>query len=380
MNAEDSIPVCGAGPAGLVAAITLARAGRRVTVFERHADVGSRFHDDLQGLENWTTEADVLEELAGFGVEADFTAAPFHEAVVSDPEGREHVYRSPRPMAYIVHRGAVPGSLAFGLRKQALAAGAEIRFHAPCRQLPDGGIVAEGPHGADAIGIGYLFDTDRADGAFIALSDDLAPRGYAYLLIQGGRGTVMSWLYDDFHRDREYLQRTVAFFQRHAGLEMREPRRTGGGANFLPPRSARRGGLLFTGEAAGFQDALWGFGMRYAMVSGHLAARALLDNAPAAYDRLWGRRLGGQLRAALVNRSIYARLGNRGYTRLLREIDRFMQRRPDGRRWLQGYTAPRLWKSLYFPLLRHRLISSRPPPDAGDPDCDCTWCRCRRAR
>ncbi len=231
MNAENITPVCGAGPAGLVAAITLARAGRRVIVYERHTEVGNRFHDDLQGLENWTTEGDVLEELASFGVEVNFTAAPFHEAVLFDPEGREHVYQSPHPMAYIVHRGAVPGSLDLGLREQALAAGVEIRFREPCRQLPNGGIVAEGPHGADAIGVGYLFDTDRADGAFVALSDDLAPQGYAYLLIQGGRGTVMSWLYDDFHRDREYLERTVAFFQRHAGLVMHDPRRKIGRAS-----------------------------------------------------------------------------------------------------------------------------------------------------
>ncbi len=190
---------------------------------------------------------------------------------------------------------------------------------------------------------------------------------------------MMSWLYDDFHRDREYLERTVAFFQRHARLVMHDPRRTGGGANFLLPRSARRGDLLFTGEAAGFQDALWGFGMRFAMVSGYLAARAVLGNAPADYDRIWGRRLSGHLRAAMVNRSIYRHLGNRGYARLLQEIDHFMRLRPDGRRWLQAYTAPKLWKSLYFPLLRRKLISRRPSPDAGKPGCDCTWCRCRHA-
>jgi len=379
VSTEATISICGAGPAGLVGAITLAKAGRRVIVYERHADVGSRFHNDLQGLENWTTEDDVLEELAAFGVEANFTAAPFHEAVLFGPDGREHVYRSPQPMAYIVHRGTVPDSLDLGLKAQALAAGVEIRFSEACRQLPDGGIVAEGPHGADAIGVGYLFDTDRADGAFIALSNDLAPQGYAYLLIQGGRGTVMSWLYDDFHNERQYLDRTVEFFQRNAGLVMRNPRHTGGAANFLLPHSARRGELLFAGEAAGFQDALWGFGMRFAMVSGHLAARAILGNAPADYDQLWGRRLGGHLRAALVNRSIYRRLGNRGFNRLLQEIDQFMRLRPDGRRWLQGYTAPKLWKSLYFPLARHRLVSSRPPPDSGQPGCDCTWCRCRHA-
>lgn len=373
----DAISICGAGPAGLAAAITLARAGRRVIVYERHAEVGSRFHDDLQGLENWTTEGDVLEELAGLGIAPDFSATPFYNAVLFDPEGREHHYRSPQPMAYIVHRGATSSALDIGLKEQALAAGAEIRFGESCRQLPTGGIEAGGPHGADAIGVGYLFDTDMADGVFVALSDQLAPGGYAYLLVQGGRGTLMSWIYTDFHNEQQYLERCLDFFRAKVNLDMKNPRASGGAANFLYPRSARKGGLLYAGESAGFQDALWGFGMRYAILSGCLAAQALLADRPEEYDRLWRKRLGGLLRASLVNRYFYQRLSDRGYNTLLKEIDRAMQHKPDGRRWLHRYTALRLWKILCFPVVNYQHYSKRLAPDELKAGCDCTWCRCR---
>ncbi|MFU8830068.1 MAG: FAD-binding protein [Phycisphaerales bacterium] len=52
---NPAIEIAGAGPAGLAAAITLARVGRVVIVHEAQAEVEYRFKRDLQGLENWTT-------------------------------------------------------------------------------------------------------------------------------------------------------------------------------------------------------------------------------------------------------------------------------------------------------------------------------------
>jgi flavin-dependent dehydrogenase len=73
----DAFEVVGAGPAGLAAAITLARGGRRVIVHEAQPDVGHRFRADLQGLENWSTECDVMENLREAGVTTTFAALPF---------------------------------------------------------------------------------------------------------------------------------------------------------------------------------------------------------------------------------------------------------------------------------------------------------------
>jgi len=367
------VHISGAGPAGLAAALTIGKSGGQAVVHEAHAEVGGRFHGDFQGLENWTTPGDVLEELNALGIEPTFEHTPFRELVVYDPVGRESVYRSPDPVFYLVRRGPTPGSLDVSLRDQALASGADLRFQDPCRHLPEGGIVADGPRGSDAIAVGYVFETDSADGAFAAVSDRIAPKGYSYLLVCKGRGTVAACLFEDYHRERIYLERTVALFQEKAGLRMRNERRFGGMGNFSVPRTARRGPMLFAGEAAGFQDALWGFGMRYAMLSGYLAARSLLAGTLETYDRLWKRRLAGLLRTSVVNRYLFEKLGDNGYSRLLARAGGAR----DVRRWLHTHYAAGFWKLLMYPVVQRAVRSSRREAACGMEGCDCTWCRCQ---
>jgi flavin-dependent dehydrogenase len=369
-----TVEIAGAGPAGLAAALTLAKHGGHAIVTERHGDVGHRFHGDFQGLENWSTVGDVLEELAGMGIEPTFEHTPFRECVFYDPSGREYVYRSERPIWYLVRRGSDPGTLDHGLKRQALAAGVDLRLNTAKAHLPDGGIVAHGPHRVDVIAVGYVFDSDRADGAYAAISDELAPKGYSYLLICGGRATVASCMFADFHNEKTYLHRTVEFFREKVGIELGTAARFGGFGSVIAEARPQKNHMLYVGEAAGFQDALFGFGIRYAMLSGHLAARAWLDGGPEDYDRLWRRRLGGLLKTAVVNRYFYEKLGQRGYASLMRKIGAS----PDVRQWLREYYSSRATKSLFYPFARRRM-ARQPALVSGRIDgCDCTWCGCDR--
>ena len=367
-----TLHVSGAGPAGLAAAITAARAGATVVVHEQRTDVGGRFHDDFQGLENWTTNGDVLDELASFGIEPNFDYTPLRETVIFDPTGVAHVYRTSRPLYYLVRRGPGAGTLDSGLRAQAERAGVTIRFGDAMRHLPEGGIVAAGPHDAEAIAVGYVFDTDMADGAYGAVADRLAPKGYAYVLVDGGRGTVATTLFEDFHNEKTYLAHTVDFFEQKVGLTMRNARRFGGMAHFTLPPTARRGNLLVTGEAAGFQDALWGFGMRYAIVSGHLAAVSMLNGHPEDYDFYWRARFGGLLRTGMVNRYLYEKLGDSGYVAFTKRIDRAR----DARVWLRRQYGSSLIKRALLPLAC-RAARGRAEALCVMESCDCTWCRCQ---
>ncbi len=365
------IEISGAGPAGLSAALAVVHGGSPARVYERRNDVGKRFHGDFQGLENWTTTVDVLDELGSMGIESGFEYTPFREVTCFLPDGTSRVFCSLQPLFYLIRRGSDAGCLDTALKQQALDNGVDIRFDKTLHRLPAGGIVTQGPRRADAIATGYLFETDMADGAYAAISDCLAPKGYAYLLVCKGRGTLASCLFADFHNDRRYLERCVEFFTDRLGVRMNNPRRFGGSGNFSLPQTARKGNILYAGESAGFQDPLFGFGIRWALISGAEAGRALVDNNPARYERIWKQRLRAYHQTAATNRWFYDRLGDRGYTAALR---RFPQG-TDVRNWMRKAYAPSLWKRAWY----YAVVARRQKPLLQlHEDCDCTWCLCER--
>jgi flavin-dependent dehydrogenase len=343
---QSPIHISGAGPAGLAAAITIAKRGGRAIVHEHHGEVGMRFHGDFQGLESWAAEGDVLEELRSIGIEPTFEHTPIREMTIFDPAGRAHHYRSPHPIFYLVRRGPYPGTLDLSLKNQALACGTEIRFRDRLDDLPEGGIVAHGPRNPNAIAVGYVFETDMADGVLAAASDLMAPKGYAYLLVDKGRGTVATMIFRDYRAAKTYLERTVEFFRRKAGLRMKNERRFGGFGSFWAPHADPKKNVLLAGEAGGFQDALWGFGLRYAMLSGHFAAKAALSGSPEKFSQLWRERLGGTLKAGRVNRFMFEKLGDAGYPWLLR----LFERGKNFREWLRLYYGFPFWKRLAYSL------------------------------
>jgi len=368
-SSSEPITVVGAGPAGLASAIALARAGHSVVVREWHRQVGTRFHGDFQGLENWSDELDVLDELRAAGIEIAFDHRPVFEGSAFDAQGNRYQLQSKRPLYYLVRRGRDSGTLDSALLGQAKTAGAIIHPVDRVDTIIGRAVLAAGPRRADAIAVGYLFDADMVDGSWLAINDQLAPLGYAYLLVYGGRGTVASCMFTGFKRQAEYVARTVDFFHTHAGLEMQNPRPFGGFANFRLPRTAVQGGHLVVGEQAGFQDALAGFGMRYALRSGLLAARSIIEDIE--YMRLWRRQLLPLLRAGVVNRFLFNLLGTSGRRIALTKLSR-----ADTGLTLRRFYRPSAFSRVLFPIARLRYRAPLSDPSCDHADCHCVWCQC----
>lgn len=352
-SSDNTIEIVGAGPAGLAAAITLERAGYKVVVHEMHKEVGARFGRDFQGLENWSTHKDVLAVFQEDGLTTDFDFQPCTSCTAFDALGRRYVIENEQPMLYLVERGPGPRTLDSALLKQAMDLGVEVRFSSRCHELEPKGIFANGPKAADAIAVGYHFETAMEDGFWVICDNHIAPKGYAYLLIKQGRGTVKSCMYDDFKQEKLYVQRTVEAFQHFVNLEMKNPRFHGGTANFHIPRTGYCGAHPLAGEQAGFQDTLWGFGIRLAINSGILAARSIIENKN--YDVLWQQSLKPQMETSVVNRVLYSLLGNRGYSWFLN----WVASSQDPRNLLRQQYQASWYKRLLMPWARRRYKSLR---------------------
>jgi geranylgeranyl reductase family protein len=165
-----------------------------------------------------------------------------------------------------------------------------------------------------------------------------APEGYAYMFpkhdhVNVGIGYLMSYFRASVERAPYDLQRDFVGELRRRGVIRGESVRR----NFTPflipvggpLRRPGRGRVLLAGDAGGFVNAFTAEGIYYAMVSGDLAARAILEtsDAPAGdrlarrYRRACREEIGAELRdALLIQRYLFA--DRRRMARIIRNVPR----------------------------------------------------------
>lgn len=360
MKAPSRVSIVGGGPAGLAAAIELARHGVQAVVHEQHGTVGGRFTGDFQALENWTTAEDVVTWLEPRGLSSAFPTWPVRRMTLVDPDLTQRVVETERPLLYLVRRGSDADALDCGLAERAAALGVEFRFRSRPHpeELPGPVIVATGPGGTQGVAAGIVAETSHPDQVVAIASDALAPKCYAYCVVHDGRATLATGLARDFGQAWARFEQARAAFGRLGLWDFRGIRRFGGRMHVGKADPLVVGSRLYVGEAAGLQDYLLAFGLRYAFASGHLAAHALLTGEP--YDVMVNRELRGGLRAGFVNRLLYDHLGDGGYRHVVRWLGRTRDIRERARR-IYAFTPLHraLWPLARIAVNRPRFTGAR---------------------
>jgi flavin-dependent dehydrogenase len=314
----NNIKISGAGPAGLTAAINLTKAGYKVDVFEKHADVGSRFHGDYQGLENWSDKEDAIELFKRMNIDINFDYTPFSKLILSNKD-KMWSFNCNRNAFYLVKRGSKEETLDEALKDQAIDIGVNIHFK---EVIPENeaDIVATGPIKNEicAAAKGITFETSSENLAVGLVNDNAAFKGYSYLLIANGKGCMSTVLFGDFKKANSYIEETKRIFNNKFDLNLKEIKHMGGIGSFSAKNIFKKGKSLYVGEAAGLQDFLWGFGIKSAVTSGYLAARSIINGED--YEKSAERFFKGKLKASLVNRYLWERFGFSDYSFIVNRI------------------------------------------------------------
>jgi flavin-dependent dehydrogenase len=340
------VKILGAGPAGLSAAINLAKEDYVVDVIERNGDVGTRVKRNLQGLENWSESIDIIEEFKKMRIKLNFDFEPFKELRITNIDNSWD-FSCKKPAFYVISRGTHEYSLDQGLKKQALDNGVNIRFNetAPPDEVD---IVATGPNPKSkfAVARGLTFKTEHQNIAVGLVNNYHAFKGYSYLLISNGCGCIATVLFEGFEDLNKYFNRTIDAFSRKYNLKYDDPCKFAGFGSFSNKIPENKDKILI-GESAGFQDFLWGFGIRNAIKSGFIAAKTILEGKNCLnYYNTIEKYFKPKLNASVVNRFFWEQLASSNYSFILNRI----HNAEDPLRYLNSFHNFNLIQKLAYPI------------------------------
>lgn len=366
MPVSQAVTVVGAGPAGATAARALARAGVTVRLldrskFPRNKPCGGAI--SIRALERIPHLSTALSRIATHRLSRLYLEGPGGESTVIESDG---------PAVVMIRRWEFDAQLV----DLAVDAGVELvtgvdvvqasmddtgvrlvsrdgrRFEAPMVVAADGvhSVVArrlginpgwpatsvavdmmeEAPRTAlrdidpSTLWVAYGFDPTRLGaGSDHGTGDARAPEGYAYIFpkrdhVNVGIGYVMQHFRDRVDAHPYDLQRRFVEHLRGRGLMEGESSRRHFTPFIIPVggplKRPGRERVLLAGDAGGFVNGFTAEGIYYAMVSGDLAARAIVQTsaadwagALARYTRACEAEMGRELReSVLIQRTLFA--------------------------------------------------------------------------
>ncbi len=323
MPVPGTLRIGGTGLAGLTAACLLAEGGRTVEVYDPKTALLPSSGPHSEGIRNYRAR-DSLGELRSAG----FDLAPFstvHRTIRCSPCFRNVLVG---PAHYLFLRGVEESTVDQTLYARARRAGVVFRFH-EALGCGEADIVATGPprEQTEILGAGRTFSAEgsplRADEAYALFDNHVAPAGYMAITPGKTFHSIYSVSWSEFDYDT-LLKRTEAAFAIPWVRELlgtsRWVGKIHGRAHFVrdPIQGAQQGDALLVGEAGGFQDAVAGFGFRYAAMTAALAARAILQGID--YRDLLRKAFGTEFDDAFAFRSKLQYATNEDYDRMIASL------------------------------------------------------------
>ena len=351
---SEPIHILGAGLSGLSAAIILSKNGYDVHVHEIRSDSGARFDGDFQGLENWTGSKDFFDEMREWGLDPDsFKSDAFSVVDLIHPDDEITQPITDGVAFRVVERGTDEHCIDQGFKRMAIEAGATIHYRSK-RKPEECQIIAAGPKDSSAVAFGEIFHTDHPNHVSFQLNDKLAPGAYSYLIIIDGIGLICTCLWRKQKKSGRYLNETIAWYESHYELNRRPIKRVGGKGDFSLPDKYYHDGRYYVGEAGGLQDFMWGFGMRYAITSGVLAAKSILGEGD--YESEVRKNLVPLIKISATNRFLMNRIGDNGFKMVARYWMRDQRKKGDGLEFMRWVYTPGIFRRMLWPVTKLAML------------------------
>lgn len=337
--------VVGAGPAGSIAASTLAQAGRSVAVLDWRTNLGDKLCTGIIGAECYK-RFPPLDDHIHSGAKA---------VTIVSPDGRRYNIARDETQGFIIDRVAYVASLAQNARE----AGAEFDLGQRVTSIEvagdgvtvlasgDGGhtshrarllIIASG-FGSPLLGMVGLRDNGNQphmvgsqaeviandlEDTEVYLGQAIAPGSFGWLVpVAGSRALVGLVSRQGLNG---HMDRFISTLQQDGkvGEIVKQPKRWGIPLKPLARTYADR--VLVAGDAAGMAKPTTGGGIYYALLSGELAAETAGEALAAddlsarqlrVYEKRWKALFGKEMRVGYMARMLFESLGDSQLDRLL---------------------------------------------------------------